>query len=771
VDMTAGIADALACAHHARMVHRDVKPENILVAHEGYAKLVDFGVAKLLGPEDELKTRTIHEFETQAGVVVGTLPYMSPEQLTGKSVDGRSDIYSFGVVLYELLGKQRPFSGKSAAELREAILHARPRPVSELRPETPYELRLAVEKALEPDPADRYHAMREMVTDLKRAQRSRAEEATPARAKLPARRLWWVLGVAIVLLVLAICMWRFGREVPSENPLANAQITRLTDFESTELDASISADGKFVGFLSDRAGQFDAWVTQVGSGEFVNLTKGRFTGLVHEQTRSVGFSGDGTHVWFKVTEVARGRMGAALGTWLVPTMGGVPRLFLERGMAAVWSPDLKHVAYFESTPGDPIFVADGNGSNAKRIFLDKPGQHCHFITWSPDGRFLYFVRGLPNYETDIWRLRVTGGEPERITFHESKVTSPALMDEGTLIYCATAEDGSGPWLYGMNLKQRAARRLSIGLEQYISVASSGEGRRLAAAVSNPSANLWTVPISREIAEEAAVSRVSMPSVRASVPVFGPDYLLYLSSKGGAEGLWRLKDSNAAELWSPSPGSRITAAPAIAADGRRICFSIRREKQTRLHVMTSDGTDLRALAESLDAIGSPSWSPDGKWIVVGGDDGKGKGIFKVPMDGGPLVRLVAKPALNPVWSPDGSVIVYYEIGGGATYPVKAVTPEGQPYSLPELWVRGERDHYRFLPGRNAFVILQGEFRQQNFWLVDLDTAQTRQLTNLQHGFSNRCFDISRDGQRIVFDRVRENSDIVLIELPMRMDSRP
>jgi dipeptidyl aminopeptidase/acylaminoacyl peptidase len=168
--------------------------------------------------------------------------------------------------------------------------------------------------------------------------------------------------------------------------------------------------------------------------------------------------------------------------------------------------------------------------------VDKPGVHCHFITWSPDGRFLYFVRGLPNYETDIWRLRVTGGEPERITFHESKVTSPAFLNDRTLIYCATAEDGSGPWLYGMDLERRAARRLSIGLEQYISVAAASDGRRLAAAVSNPSANLWTVPISPQVADEAAVSRYAVPSVRAAVPVFGPDYLLYLSSKGGAEGI-------------------------------------------------------------------------------------------------------------------------------------------------------------------------------------------------------------------------------------------
>jgi Tol biopolymer transport system component len=125
--------------------------------------------------------------------------------------------------------------------------------------------------------------------------------------------------------------------------------------------------------------------------------------------------------------------------------------------------------------------------------------------------------------------------------------------------------------------------------------------------------------------------------------------------------------------------------------------------------------------------------------------------------------VAKPALNPVWSPDGRVIVYYETLQGATHPVRAMTPGKQPFSVPELWVRGEREHFRFVPHQNALLILQGEFRQQNFWLVDLETGHVRRLTDLKPGFSIQGFDISRDGQRIVFDRVRENSDVVLIDL--------
>ena len=314
----------------------------------------------------------------------------------------------------------------------------------------------------------------------------------------------------------------------------------------------------------------------------------------------------------------------------------------------------------------------------------------------------------------------------------------------------------------MDVERRVAHRVSFGLEEYISIAASADGRRLVATVSNPNRKLWTAPISDQIAEESSVRSFPLPTVSAVSPRFGPDYLLYLSSKGGANGLWKFKNGAVRELWKATEGA-LAAAPAVSPDGRQICFSIRKEGRARLYLMSADGTNLRALAESLDVRDTSSWSPDGKWIVVAANEGQANPLFKVAADGGPVIRLMDGVLYNPVWSPDGQLIVYTEAVQGASYRVNAITPEKQPVSLPELWVRTDGNRYRFMPNGKSVVIMQGKYRRQDFWSLDLATGRLRQLTKLQPGSSMRSFDISPDGRQIVFDRVRENSDLVLIDL--------
>jgi Tol biopolymer transport system component len=179
-------------------------------------------------------------------------------------------------------------------------------------------------------------------------------------------------------------------------------------------------------------------------------------------------------------------------------------------------------------------------------------------------------------------------------------------------------------------------------------------------------------------------------------------------------------------------------------------------------MTSDGTNVRALAESLDVAGAVSWSPDGKSIAVSGDDGKGPRLFKVSTSGEAVV-LRDGPAVTPEWSPDGKLIVYTEPIQAAEYPLRAVTADGRPVPMPDIWTRGDGYGHRFLPDGKKLVILQGGYRNWDFWLYDFSLNRVRRLTKLKQGFSNKSFDISPDGKRILFDRIRENSDVVLIDL--------
>src|SRR5215510_2700041 len=398
VDLAIGIADALACAHQAGILHRDIKPENILVSKANHAKLVDFGLAKLVDPEDphDAATGSIQDEKTRGGIILGTVAYMSPEQAAGKPIDSRSDVFAFGAVLYELLAGRRAFEGDSDISLLQAIQRSSPRPLGEIRPDIPGELRNIVEKALEKDAGDRYQSMREMVVDLKRTQRMKAGEpfppATTGRASAPARRGWpLIVAVAGAVAAIAVAGWLLYRsDIFWVNPLANAQFSRLTNFEGNELDASISSDGKFAVFLSDQEGAFDAYFTLIGSGESSNVTKGINTvDLYNEAVRNVGFSTDGSQIWFRTYD---GKGNEEL--WVKPTVSGVARPFLEKTVMAAWSPDGTKIAFHESTPGDPIFLADLDGSNPRRLYVDQPGVHNHYLTWSPDGSYIYFVRGF-----------------------------------------------------------------------------------------------------------------------------------------------------------------------------------------------------------------------------------------------------------------------------------------------------------------------------------------------------------------------------------------
>ena len=578
------------------------------------------------------------------------------------------------------------------------------------------------------------------------------EAAPPRRSKL-------VLVAACIVAAIAVgaaLLWTANPDSTWHDPLVGADFTPVTDFIGSEEHAAISPDGRFIAFVSDRDGAWDVFVGQTGTGDFQNLTRGRIAELRNPAVRMLNFSATGAEVMIWSSKNV---------SWSIPIVGGD----LRPGPAGIaeldWSRDGRRVISHPAAPGDPLFIANADDiARGQRIYAAPAGIHCHFPLWSRDGKTIYFVQGFVPDEMDIWQIATSGGEPQRLTSHNSRISFPTLLDERTLLYLATSEDGSGPWIYALDLADRTTHRVKSASNAYTSLAASADGRRLVVTESRPTASLWSVQLTDGTAGPTAVTQIPIRTQRGVSPRLGPDSLMYRAPKAGTDALWKHEGSaDARELWSGREG-RVIDGPALSADGQRIAFTVQSRGKTWLYVMNSDGSGARRVAQELDVRGAPAWSPDGKWIAIAALQGSEPRLFKIPDAAGAAVALTDEYALDPAWSPSGKFLVYTAADVGTVFEVRAVNADGTPHATPKLALsRGSRRLAFLGADENTLVILKGAMSHKEFWAIDLRSGAERALTDLGPGPVIGDFDVAADGRRIVFDRAREESDLALIEL--------
>jgi Tol biopolymer transport system component len=371
-----------------------------------------------------------------------------------------------------------------------------------------------------------------------------------------------------------------------------------------------------------------------------------------------------------------------------------------------------------------MFVtADPQRLPGTRIFAAPAGLHAHYPVWSTDAAFIYFVQGALPDQMDIWRMTATGSGVERLTNHNGRVSHPAVIDDRTLLYLASDTDGGGPWLYSLDLRTRVSRRVLTGADRYTSLAIDATGHRLLLTAAHQKRTLWRLSLRDRLDGTKRPSQIDLPNGTGFFPRLGPDYLVYVSSVGGQEHLWRLAGGVPTEVWSGTD-TRVLGAPAISPDGGRIALSVRYDRRRALYVMRNDGSDLRVVTDALSLSGSPAWSPDGRVITSATEENGTPKLVNVPVDGSAPTPLVQEYSTHPSWSPDGRVVVYSGADIGTTFPIKSASLDGSaPISHLFTLTRGAR-HLAFLGGSRALVLLRGTIDHKDLWLFDLETRQER-----------------------------------------------
>jgi Tol biopolymer transport system component len=580
--------------------------------------------------------------------------------------------------------------------------------------------------------------------------------ASPARSRLLRRR---VAVLMLLLLAGALAWFVIDRAFSWRNPLASAKFSRLSEFAGTEQAAAISPNGRFVAFLASRGGQVDAWVGEIGSSAYRNLTQGTLSGLANPSIRTLGFSADSSlvSVW---TRRGDGTQPRDVSIYAAPITGGPLRPYLPDVAEFDWSRNGRWLVYHTTAPGDPLFVREQGAAAARQIYAATAGVHCHYPIWSTDGAFIYFVRGVPPDDWDIWRIRPSGTGLERLTHHKARVTYPVMLDPRTLLYLVTEADGSGPWIYGLDIERPAPRRLTSGLETYTSLAASADGMRLVATTANPRSSLWRM---RPGKDKANVDGPAFIAANARTPRLGPGFLVFLSARSGAQGIWTVTQGTTREIFRDAR-VRITGAPTISPDARRIAFTVDDGERERLLAMDQDGSHLTVLAESLKLQGNPVWSPDGRSVVSAVlYDGEPR-LTRIFLNGDPPVPMLAEYSVDPVWSPDGRYLVYSGPDIGTTFPVRAASADGRPHAIPTLILTRGARRVAFMTDPPELIVLRGDIGHKDLWAVDLQGGGERQLTALPPDFMVNDFDISADGSELILDKVEDNSDMALIERP-------
>jgi serine/threonine protein kinase/WD40 repeat protein len=737
------IADALEAAHSAGVVHRDIKPGNIFVTRRGAAKILDFGLAKVIPAAGEVidatrtgNGKTVSEEQlTSPGSMLGTVAYMSPEQVRGKELDARTDLFSFGAVLYEMATGALPFRGESMAVICEAILNREPVPAVRLNPDVSVELERVIGKALEKDRNLRYQHAADLRTDLQRLRRDssrshgdvgssiqeeRERVTPPPTAKAKTRKPYYSIAVAAALILVAVAVTLLFQRSSLARLPASSEWEQLTFFTDSAVYPALSPDGRMLAFL--RAGNSflafgQLYVKLLPGGDPVELT--------HDATTKLGpsFSPDGSRIAYSVFE--------PWNTWEVAVLGGAPHMLLPNASSLTWIEAGKRLLFSEIREGAhmvlvttdesrgnsrDVYVPPGKRSMVHHSYLSPDGQRvlivemdsrgqilpcrvgpfqgtndvrvvgppngtCRAGAWSPDGKWIYVTAKTDDFH--IWRQRFPDGEPEQLTFGPTSQEGIAMAPDGKSLITSVGSQDRTVWLHDKDGEHQISAEGNTSKPRF-----SSDGRSLYFLMADGQTRgmeLWSKQL-----DSGKVEKVlsNYPIEDYSVSRDGKEIAFAMSDQSGRSNLWIAPTSRRS---SPVhiASAAVEDSPMFLPDGDLVFRAIE-DGSNFLYRMKTDGTDRRKVTPNriLDSL---AVSPDGRWVlaaVPGPDEEFTMTTKAFAVDGSAAVPLCVGYCM-PTWDITGkSLFVAYPSLFDGTYDIPVLHDVGLPKVPPSGIARVE-----------------------------------------------------------------------------------